>query len=70
VIRSLVTATQTKPGVLAESTDLEPGQKITALRAIEKRRKTQQAISRMKMTGKVVMVMNRASGEVVFEKRK
>lgn len=70
MIRSLVTATQTKPVVLAESTDLEPHQKITALRAIERKRKMQQAISRMKMTGKVVMAMNRASGEVVFEKGK
>ena len=70
MIRSLVTATQTKPGVLAESTDLEPGQKITALRAIERKRKTQQAISRMKMTGKAVMVMNKAGGEMVFEKGK
>ena len=70
MIRSLVTATQTKLGVLAESTELEPGQRITALRAIERERKTQQAISRVKMAGKVVMVMNRASGEVVFEKGK
>lgn len=70
MIRSLVTATQTKPGVLAESTDLEPHQKITALRVIERKRKMQQAISRMKMTGKVVIAMNRASGEVVFEKGK
>lgn len=70
MIQSLVTATQTKPGVLAKLTDLEPGQRITALRAIERERKAQQAISRMKMTGKVVMVMNRASGDVVFVKGK
>ena len=68
MIQSLVTATQTKPGVLVESTGLEPRQKITALRAVERKRKTQQAISRMNMTGKVAMAMNRAGGEVVFEK--
>lgn len=62
--------TQTKPGVLAESMGLETRQKITALRAVERKRKKKQAISRMKMIGKVVMVMNRASGEVVFEKGK
>ena len=53
VIRSLVTATQTKLGVLAKLTDLELGQRITALRAIERERKTQQAILRMKITEKL-----------------
>ena len=38
MIRSPVTATRTKPGVLAESTELELGQRITALRAIERER--------------------------------
>ena len=54
--------TQTKAGVLAESKDNRSEG--------DRKEKTQQAISRMKMTGKVVMVMKKASGEVIFEKGK